>query len=73
MTSLEWNLVKLLDHKMISIFQKRPHSFQFNNVNYIQTLGTAMKTKMTPTYATLTVAYLEKNLYEIIGKNMATT
>ena len=27
-----------------------------------------MGTKMTPTYTTLTVAYLEENLYEIIGK-----
>ena len=44
------------------------NSFQFNNVNYIQTLGTAMRTKMVLTYATLTLAYLEENLYEIIGK-----
>ena len=44
------------------------NSFQFNNNNYIQTLGTAMGTKMAPTYATLTLAYLEENLYEIIGK-----
>ena len=43
------------------------NSFQFN-INYIQTLGTAMGTKMAPTYSTLTLAYLEKNLYEIIGK-----
>ena len=27
-----------------------------------------METKMVPTYATLTLAYLEENLYEIIGK-----
>ena len=27
-----------------------------------------METKMAPTYATLTLAYLEENLYEIIGK-----
>ena len=44
------------------------NSFQFNNINYIQTLGTAMGTKMVPTYTTLTLAYLEENLYEIIGK-----
>ena len=44
------------------------NSFQFNNINYIQTQGTAMGTKMTPTYAILTQPYLEKNLYEIIGK-----
>ena len=44
------------------------NSFQFNNINYIQTLGKAMGTKLAPTYATLTLAYLEENLYEIIGK-----
>ena len=38
------------------------NSFQFNNVNYIQTLETAMGTKIVPTYATLTLAYLEENL-----------
>ena len=43
-------------------------SFQFNNINYIHTLGTAMGTKMVPIYATLILAYLEENLYEIIGK-----
>ena len=43
-------------------------SFQFNNINYIHTLGTAMGTKMAPTYATIFLAYLEENLYKIIGK-----
>ena len=32
-----------------------------------------MRTKMAPTYATLTLAYLEENLYEIIGKKNTTT
>ena len=32
-----------------------------------------MGTKMVPTYATLTLDYLEENLYEMIGKNTATT
>ena len=41
------------------------NSFQFNNVNYIQTRGTAMGTKMAPTYVTLTLAYLEENLSEL--------
>ena len=41
------------------------NSFQFNNINYIQTLRTAMGTTMAPTYTTLTLAYLEENLYEI--------
>lgn len=39
------------------------NSFQFNNNNYIQILGTAMGTKMAPAYATLTLAYLEETLY----------
>ena len=49
------------------------NSFQFNNMTYIQTLGTAIGTKMVPTYATLTLAYLEENLHETIGKNTVTT
>ena len=47
--------------------------FQFNNVNYIQTLGTTMGTQIAPTYATLIFADFEENLYEIIGKNAAAT
>ena len=35
------------------------NSFQFNNVNYIHTLETAMGTKMVPAHNTLTLAYLE--------------
>ena len=31
-----------------------------------------MGTKMAPTYVTLTLAYLEENLYEITVKNTAT-
>ena len=34
--------------------------FQFNKVNFIQTLGIAMGTKMAPTYANLTLKYLEE-------------
>ena len=44
------------------------HSFQFNSISYIQTLEAAMGTKMAPTWATLTLAYLEENLYDIIAK-----
>ena len=44
------------------------NSFQFNNVIYIQTRGKAMGTKIAPTYTTLTLAYLEKNLFGIIDK-----
>ena len=40
---------------------------QFDNINYIHTQGTSMRTKMVPTYATLTLAYPEENLYEIIS------
>ena len=42
------------------------NSIQFCNNNYIQALGNAMGTKMAPTYATLTLAYFEENVYEII-------
>ena len=44
------------------------NSFQFNKMKYIQTLGTGTGTKTRPTYATLTLAFLEENLYEIIGE-----
>ena len=43
-------------------------SFQFENINYIQILGIIMEIKTAPMYATLSLAYLEENLYEIIGK-----
>ena len=42
------------------------NSFQFDNRNYLQLLGTAMGTKMAPTYATLTLAFLEETLYRNI-------
>ena len=41
------------------------NSFQFDNINSILTQGTAMGTKMATMYSTLTLAYLEENLYEI--------
>ena len=41
------------------------NSFQFNNINYIQTRGTAMGIKRAPNYATLTQEYYEENLHEI--------
>ena len=43
------------------------NTFQFDNQHYIQTLGTAMGTKMAPNYATLTLGYLEISLYEKVG------
>ena len=42
------------------------NTFQFNNRNYIQVLGTAMGAKMAPAYATLTLAFLEERLYKNI-------
>ena len=57
-------------HREISL---NNNPLQFNNMNYIQILGTIMGTKMAPTYATLTLAYLVENLYEIISKNASTT
>ena len=42
------------------------NSFQFDDNNYIQILGTAMGTKVAPAYSTLTLAYLEEKLYEVI-------
>ena len=45
------------------------NSFQSNNINNIQARGTAIGIKRASTYATLTLAYLEENLYEIIRKN----
>ena len=42
------------------------NTFQFNNKNYIQVLGTAMGAKMAPAYATLTLAFLEERLYKNI-------
>ena len=35
---------------------------------YHKTQPTNQPTKIAPTYTTLTLAYLEENLYEIIGK-----
>ena len=46
------------------------NSFQFINVNYIQAQGIAIGTKMAPMYTTLTFAYLQENLYEIVGKTI---
>lgn len=39
------------------------NSFSFGNRYFLQIQGTAMGTKMAPTYANLTLAYLEKTLY----------
>lgn len=43
-------------------FVLNKNTFQFNNRNYIQISGTAMGTKMAPTYATLTMGFLEEQI-----------
>lgn len=40
------------------------NTFSFNGKHYLQLKGTAMGTKMAPTYATLTLGYLEEKMYE---------
>ena len=40
------------------------NTFFFNNKFYLQVNGTAMGTKMAPTYANLVLAYLEEKLYD---------
>ena len=39
------------------------------NKNFLQVYGTSMGTKMAPTYANLTLVYLEETLYTKIKKN----
>lgn len=43
------------------------NTFVFNNTHYEQIKGTAMGTNMAPTYATLTLGFLEENLYDNIA------
>ena len=42
------------------------NSFAFGNKHFLQTKGTAMGTKVAPTYATLTLGYLEEQLLQDI-------
>ena len=51
--------------KAISIVLKE-NTFKFDEKNYKQVQGTAMATKMAPTYATLVMSFLEKQLYQRI-------
>ena len=46
----------------IKVIQEN-NTFNFNDKHYIQLNGTAMGTKMAPTYAILVLAYLEEKLY----------
>ena len=41
------------------------NNFSFNKSFYNQTKGTAMGTKVAPTYATLVLGFLEEKLYRI--------
>lgn len=44
------------------------NTFQFDGDHFRQLVGTAMGTKCAPTYATLTLGFLEERLYGTIGK-----
>ena len=45
------------------LFILENNTFHFNDKHFIQKLGTAMGTKVAPTYANLVLAYLEDKLY----------
>ena len=51
----------LLD--LLEIILKK-HNFQFNGTNYLQISGTAMGTKVAPSFANLFMAKLEKEMLE---------
>ena len=48
------------------------NTFTFNSKDYIQIRGTAMGTKVAPTYVTLVMGYLENNLYQTIEDRYGT-
>ena len=68
-TTLERPFSKDFILKAISIVLKE-NTFKFDNKNYKQVQGTAMGTKMTPTYATLVMGFLEQlyQKYEKYGR-----
>ena len=49
------------------------NTFQFNDEFYRQRKGTAMGTKVAPTYAALTIGYLEQKLYNKIAEEFGQT
>lgn len=49
------------------------NTFYFDGKYYKQILGTAMGTKVAPTYANLVMGYLEHKLYEIVKANFGDT
>ena len=61
-TNLKRPFTKEFMLKAISLILKE-NTFQFNDKDYKQIQGTAMGTEMAPTYATLVMGYLEKQLY----------
>ena len=64
-TTLQRPFSKEFILKAISIVIKE-NTFKFDGKNYKQVQGTAMGTKMAPTYATLAMGFLEKQLYQRI-------
>jgi hypothetical protein len=56
--------------KAIEIILKN-NTFQFNDTNYKQKIGTAMSTKLEPTYATLVLGYLKQNFYTTLEDTKA--
>lgn len=55
----------------VSIVLKE-NTFKFDDQHYRQIQGTAMGTKMAPTYATLVMGHLERKLYEQFGHRYGT-
>ena len=49
------------------------NTFTFNSKDYIRIRGTAIGTKVAPTYVTLVMGYLENNLYQTIEDRYRTT
>jgi hypothetical protein len=47
------------------------NTFNFDDQHFQQVKGTAMGTKMAPTYATLTLGYLEELMYQQINENFS--
>ena len=54
-------LLKIVKHK---------NNFQFNRKHYLQIGGTAMGTRVAPSYANLFMAYLEQKLLEKAKKDL---
>ena len=61
-TTLERPFTKTFILEALLLILKE-NTFQFNDKHYKQIQGTAMGTKVAPTYATLVMGFLEQNLY----------